>query len=224
MKERPIIFSGESVRAILDGRKTMTRRVIKPQLPDEPTKEPGFRRGVRGDVVFYCGARCPYGSVTSRLWVRETWAVGENLNQSSPCTFIAWPTWFKADDAYYCIENGHHKYGFHSPNAKRGKWRPSTHMPRWASRITLEVTNIRVERLQEINKEDAVKEGVDYRKCPTYQTGEQYLDNIHCGRMITSIDYIKGFQKLWDSINEKRGYSWEKNPWVWVIEFKVVKP
>ena len=185
MKEHPILFSGEMVKAILEGRKTQTRRVIKhiPAMgkPDDwcgKIKNPSFRQ-LFGDYARFC----PYGEPGDRLWVRETWAdLRSYINETYPNQA---PVAYKADDTYLVGE----------------KWKPSIFMPRWASRITLEVVKVRVERVQEISVVDAIAEGIH----PVY--GAQ---SIMC------------YAQLWDSINAKRGYPWDSNPWVWVIEFKRV--
>jgi len=201
MKERPIIFSGEMVKAILDGRKIQTRRVIKPQPPTsgwnpkEHSEEPGYWIGysengkLRNDVGGLkndCGWKCPYGQVGDRLWVRETWS-DEGCACYEPCNCPFF--WFKADIPPHTLED------------EQPKWRPSIHMPRWTSRITLEITGVRVERVQDIDEIVATHEGI-----------EKHL-GIHARH---------DFSILWDSINGKRGYGWDKNPWVWVIEFRKI--
>lgn len=194
MTERPILFSAPMVKEILEGRKTMTRRVVKKDISNQ------FDTGDSCDTVEIC----PYGSVGDRLWVKETWAVEESLDAKPPRGFSAWPVWFKANNAYCCNANGFPNHGFHSPNATKGKWRPSIFMPRWASRITLEITGISVERLQDITEEDAMKEGIPMEiDCPECDTAR------------------KKFKNLWDSINGKKpGKAWNANPWVWVVEFR----
>ena len=168
MKERPVLFSGEMVRAILEGRKTQTRRVIKPQplwVGDPNVAFKTHSANPKGII------NCPYGQPGDRLWVRETFAGTKNTGFA-----------YRATDTAY----GH-------------KWRPSIFMPHWASRINLEVVSVRVERVQDISIEDAYDEGMEW--------GDQ-----GCG--------VLEFKNLWDSINLKRGYGWDANPWVWVIEFK----
>lgn len=175
--EKPILFSTEMVRAILEGRKSQTRRVIKPQ-PDGEIKAniPYEFYGTKTERIFtdtkaYL-APCSVGDI---LWVRETWA---------------------KDDTYYYKADG-------SCGSRCGKWKPSIHMPKEAARIWLEVTDVRVERLQEITEEDARAEGA-------LPTREERGYNCCRDEFIT----------LWDSINSKRGYGWDTNPWVWVIEFE----
>lgn len=175
-KERPILFSGEMVRAILEGRKTQTRRVMKPQPFDLIKSWPANPKN--GQEI-----HCPYGNASDRLWVRETFAEGGMIRPGDKVSYAA--DW--GEDARVIR-----------------RWKPSIFMPRWASRITLEITNVRVERLQEITAADAKAEGV-----------EPFLNR-------DATAWRAGFQVGWDALNAKRGHSWEKNPWVWVIEFKKV--
>lgn len=196
MKERPILFSSEMVRAILDGRKTQTRRVVNPQsLLDNKTR------------VTAC-YECPYGAPGDRLWVRETWRAVELDNGNDGILY-------KADNHFKSIENSQaaadlwcdayadRKYG--------NKWRPSIFMPRWASRIALAVTDVRVERLQEISEEDAIAEGL-----------QKEVISVGYQNDSVTLRARPKFVYLWDKINSDRGYSFESNPWVWVISFKVV--
>jgi hypothetical protein len=189
VKERPILFSGPMVHAILDGRKTQTRRAIKPQ-PDHWCIMVG--RTLRGGELHIPTYNteyperiipCPYGQPGDRLWVRETW--------------------FESNGAV------HHKAGYSQVDLDGKsdfpctvKWRPSIHMPRWASRITLEIVEVRVQRVQEISLSDIREEGIEK------------------GLLDVSYDMKQNFITLWDSINAKRGFGWDKNPWVWAIEFK----
>ena len=179
MKERPIIFNTEMVRAILDGRKTQTRRVMNPK----PFHYDGmwmWNKCAWGAVsnVPTPEVMCPYGIAGDRLWVRETFC---KTGKAKPIFNIE----YKASaDHFHC------------------KWISPIHMPKWASRITLEIKNIRVEKIQDISEQDAKAEGV-----------KPLLP-------VADVRYKAAFQKLWDSINATRGFSWESNPWVWVIEFK----
>lgn len=184
MKERPILFSGEMVRAILDGRKTQTRRVVKPQpnllrwCPIQSGRYDGW------DDEHGNPYPCPYGVPGDQLWVRETCLIHCKPRRLEPKGEVV----YKAD--------------FPDEATAEPGWNPSIFMPRWASRIQLEITNIRVERVQNISIPDAVAEGIRVitdPECP--EPDERY-------------------RVLWDTINAKRGYSWETNPWVWVIEFK----
>lgn len=204
MKEHPILFSQEMVDAILEG-KTQTRRVVKPQpfLGDTgtwyPSIVPGDKRNHTGlhygnEAHFRFGMPidfCPYGREGDRLWVRESWRAMDDI----PTSRLA-----PGDQIFYRAD-----YPF--PVAYGQKWKPSIHMPRWASRITLEIVRVRIERLQEITEQDAFAEGVR----PSIVGGD-----------LDFLKYRAGFQSLWNSINVKRGYGWDINPWVWVIEFRKV--
>nr|DAP97650.1 MAG TPA: ASCH domain protein [Caudoviricetes sp.] len=225
MKERPVIFNGEMVRAILDGRKTQTRRVMKPQpepcyrgghwWPSNAFKtmlhiEEQMQNGQSGWKGL-AGDACPFGQVGDRLWVRETFAV---LGNEDGCP-IDWDgNLIKGDEkqaariykASCWQEPGN--YGLWSipdrDTQYEGTWRPSIHMPRWASRILLEITAVRVERLKDISESDARAEGV----MPTPGAAEQLVG----GKL--------AFAELWASIYGHE--NWRANPWVWVIEFKQV--
>lgn len=198
MKERPILLNVEMVRAVLGGRKTQTRRIMKVQ-PDSPGYglrfiTESFNNRDTGKYFWSqsdgCGINkprskpfsCPFGAVGDRLWVRETWA-RYNIDQDTH------------DIAYRAT----------TPDdwPKEGRWRPSIHMPRWASRITLEITGVRVERLKCISEEDARAEGAPTECC------------------VIGDKHFLGFRTLWRSIYGEE--SWQANPWVWVIEFKRVE-
>ena len=200
VKERPILFSGPMVRAILDGRKTQTRRVIKPQPEHKQVHDWKGERLYDGehrlwwwedqcwdldvemlpDLIAYC----PYGEIGDRPWVRETWFNPDYQNDGR----ISEPTYYRATD-----------------DPDEWLWRPSIHMPRWASRIDLEITDVRVERVQEITDYDCCMEGVPVRSVD----GAELKDD---------------FSRLWDSINLKRGYGWEVNPFCWCLTFKRIRP
>lgn len=200
IKERPIIFSGPMVKAILVEQKTMTRRVVRGKALEwlQPGMfSPAFVANPENGM-------CPYGSPGDRLWVRETWAAHEYYDGRPPRDIPEGVTIECAVEPHGVITQGDD----HRPikEGERGKWRPSIFMPRWASRITLEITGVRVERLQDISHEDALAEGAKDEDAGSY------------GFPVTSYA-IGNFRLLWDSINAKRGYSWESNPWVWVIEF-----
>ena len=166
MKDRPLICCGQLVRAILDGRKTQTRRVTKPQPKDGETMDVEC-------LPFFC----PYGKVGDRLWVKEKHAFGGN--------------------------------GVFFPDSCDGTvriaWTSSRFMPKKFARIWLEITNIRVERVQDITEKDAIAEGVEV----CFQHSPHHKKRA-------------SFSLLWDSLNAERGFGWYKNPWVWVIEFKRV--
>ena len=204
MKERPILFSGPMVRAILEGTKTQTRRVVQPQpaqqlyqISDSIEFAPRSARDADAPDWARCQT-CPYGAPGDRLWVRETWQVDEAGPLQSR-TLTGHVRYASDDRVRFC---GIPK-GAISPGTMLapGRWRPSIHMPRWASRIDLEITGVRVERLQDISEADMCAEG---------------LDRAPYG------DPSAGFQVLWDMINAKRGYSWASNPWVWALEFQRV--
>jgi hypothetical protein len=222
MNEKPILFSGEMVRAILDSRKTQTRRVIKPMSKKQakwltpelintvPHGEmlgggwqmhhPHADTDDLGVYVKYDSplgwVKCPYGKPGDLLWVRETWASHEYMDDTKPSEFTEGaqmlPVWYRANNQMH--------------NVNQGKWRPSIFMPRWASRITLRVTDVRVERVQDISEADARAEGV-------LKAGGASL-SLYTAR--------HHFSQLWDRINAKRGYGWDVNPWVWVVEFRLV--
>jgi len=224
MKERPILFSGPMVRAILDGRKTQTRRVVRPQPSDQamlPTQwsdaMPGRPNGFSweeddglelGNVPMADGSwgkvRCPYGTVGDTLWARETWGwIGGKPSQHDHENGV--PVFYRAD---HCNDE---RDGLVLP-----KWRPSIHMPRWASRITLEITGIRVERLQDISEEDAKAEGAE---CLVFDNcGADELEFLDLPHMKIGEPYRSGFALLWECINGPG--SWDANPWVWVVSFR----
>lgn len=197
MKERPILFSAPMVRAILAGQKTQTRRVVKPQprtgvndagtqfwVWDAPKSWKGGSMGfynhphesLSDSINCFMARNCPYGQPGDRLWVREAF---------SDCGF------------------GHVEYRATAPADSNLRWTPSIHMPRWASRILLEVVSVRMERLRDITIEDAEAEGL--RQTP---------------KPFPWIDPVLWFEHLWKSINGPD--SWDVNPWVWVVEFKRV--
>lgn len=214
MKERPIIFNGEMVRALLDGRKTQTRRVMKVQ----PTVIPSEREfGKPGNEIPFDAARtmvrneemrvaCPYGLRGDRLWVREAYQ-GPLFNFDQMEAHLEDTSKFERPEfCEYRADGGKTPEYYDADDNLRYGWKPSIHMPRWASRILLEITAVRVERLNDISEEDARAEG---------STPSQHI--------ITPPEalYRVGFSKLWRSIYGEE--SWGTNPWVWVIEFKPVE-
>jgi hypothetical protein len=202
MKEQPILFSAPMVRAILDGSKTQTRRVVKPQLgglPHPQARCPGSWDWI-GDFDHGCGMgidsthcfgsiACPYGKPGDQLWVRE-------------CISKPYPADVAAENF-----TGFYKASNESRNVR---WTPSIHMPRWASRITLEITGVRVERLNSISEGDAMDEGAG-----SLLAEHEYLDG-------NPDQYRRCFEILWESINGLG--SWNLNPYVWVVEFKRLNP
>lgn len=204
VKERPILFSGPMVAAILDGRKTQTRRVIT----NERVKV--FAPGYADDRERILGM-CPHGRVGDHLWVREKWADADCMYQGHLNDVPGTIAYFADKSAIQYDSPTPRQIGpidLASWNWNVLKPRPSIFMPRWASRITLEITNVRVERLQDITVKDIVAEGVQPISGKVYSRG--------CGVYVE--EWIDG----WDAINAKRGHSWDSNPFVWVIEFKKV--
>ena len=227
MVERGIIFTGPMVRAISDGRKTQTRRVVKSQ-PDavhgvDPYWHVGGYRAWRyrdtSDTLrmgTHNELQCPYGKPGNRLWVRETWRpCGDDEMSMGGIEALRPSIAYKADEEW----------------DNESKWRPSIHMPRWASRITLEITDISVERLQDISHSDAEAEGARWRDFGKDQSGqclpgwsmEDPFPEYHAGCLSTArmafANYINKLHggKNW---NLKPSCLWDENPWVWVIEFK----
>lgn len=195
VKELPILFSGPMVRAILEGRKTQTRRVVKPSRYRHEIDEEGI--WFEDEYGDWNKGPCPYGQFGDRLWVREKVGIGR-------ATGLAY---------YPDTLNGR------EPGALFDRWTPSIHMPRWASRITLEITGVCGERLQQISEEDAKAEGATPYDPTAYFTIGQ------CGSKagLPDFEYRAGFAELWNSL-AKPGATWSDNPWVWVIEFKRVAP
>lgn len=259
MRERPILFSSPMVRAILDGRKTQTRRIVKPQPPAicetvyAPYKnEPNNFIGLNADAQQIWFGSCPYGQPGDRLWVRENWKIGawDETLQSVACDYIAdgfiRDEWIQVKDAEKKPKPGSifaprttferlqqqsltdaKQAGIVPDENGRVKWekscspcriRPSIHMPRWASRILLEIVSVRVERLQEISREDAAAEGI----CHMAETNDKSIHPDGCTVIQRHYWPEQNYQRLWESINGPG--SCDANPWVWVIEFKRVKP
>jgi len=222
VKEHPILMSAPMVRAILDGTKTQTRRAVKVQPPDALNDGRWYADrynngpqwcwwGKRGtDVEHKCahhiGQTCPFGVVGDRLWVRETWAPDPRAPEVDGCAV------YRATDEVTINAHG----------ARVDRWRPSIHMPRWASRITLEVTEVRVQRLGDISEDDALAEGI--RKVTKDGNVMKYCvydaSNDHSSTPWSEMRRSPqlAYMRLWDSINGE-GAS-EVNPWVWAISFK----
>ena len=183
-QERPIIFNTEMVNAIVRGRKTQTRRVVKKTTnKNEPNKDFAipFESGT-------CYKDCPYGKPGDYLYVRETWYNPYYQSHYSKQTLKK-----RAEHTLYKANVNRNFNNFN--------WRPSIHMPKLFARIWLEITDVRVERIQNISESDCYVEGVKNTKgcSPRFPFGQ-----------------------LWDSINKDKGYGWEENPWVWVVEFKKI--
>jgi hypothetical protein len=226
MKEHPIIFKSEMVKAILEGRKMQTRRIIKPQPKivdniDEGShvewsckKWPVLTIDGLTDLAYYG----PY-SVGDRLWVRENIRTITYPWQDGKFGYGEYLIEYIADEHLISCPKEHEEWWKHNWHIRPSTTIPSIHMPRWASRILLEVTDIRVERVQDISQEDIESEGLWYYS-------EEYRNQICIWRdCVSGIQNtrIKYFKQLWDSINAKRGYSWEVNPYVWVITFRRIK-
>ncbi|MGP3273083.1 hypothetical protein ACTVPS_01715 [Serratia marcescens] len=222
MKERPVIFNGEMVRAILDGRKTQTRRALnwkrQPYTEiaerDDGSLWPWAEDGERGGDIWFS---CPFGEVGDRLWVRETWQ-GPLVDEEHLDDYRANADKFQTPEfCEYAADGGARpEFCDLDDNARQG-WRPSIHMPRWASRITLEITAVRVERLNDISEEDAEAEGIDMEAL--YDSQDCY-DCIADHNMTGRPTVTGAFKYLWESIYGVD--SWNANPWVWVIEFRRV--
>jgi hypothetical protein len=191
MKERPILFNCGMVRAILAGHKTQTRRVVKRTAICTDKDTYGDDPNIYWHGDFGTRTPAPFGNAGDRLWVREAWKVEQyfDLLKPSEIPFGAAVQYAATDHLFV------------------GKRRPSIFMPRWASRITLEINNVRIEPLQAISRGDAMAEG-----CP--------FPNLN-GPEVGKTDPVEWFRNLWDSINEKGGYGWHSNPLVWVVEFKL---
>lgn len=260
--ERPILFSGAMVRAILDGKKTQTRRILK--FPDAirsieggdvlttlDRMQEGYADGPRPVFDFdgepnAFSVRNPYGAVGDRLWVRETWA--------SLVFGRDWETghvedWAPAENpgagriVFDADPHGWNDNG--NSAAERGfAWRPSIFMPRWASRLTLEITSVRVERVQDISEEDAVAEGFSATPAEQWWQGYRDMGDDHLihqqSRSAEPPEWMiepkrmsvfdpcastaaKEFRITWNHLNAPRGYGWDENPWVWVLEFRRVE-
>ncbi len=220
MKERPILFSGPMVQAILDGRKTQTRRVMKRQPLAKFWKPYACPDGRWNWVVNTTGMgsgdpfSCPYGKPGDRLWVRETWAETTNVERISD-----WPNRqhipgersddefgylfdaiiYRADgDWEWCDADGSY--------TERSYWKPSIHMPRKYCRLLLDVKAIRVERLQDIKPYEIQSDGFAPPGPSLSPAEDEY--------------WRPKFAQFWNSLNEKRGFGWATNPWVWIIEFE----
>ncbi len=218
MTEKPILFSAPMVRAIIDGSKSQTRRIMNPQADDDGRVTVGeigtslgvaYLRGERGGQCLR--VPCPYGFPGSRLWVRETCRAEELPSGLDGVRYLA-------DDCFIPIENTEAAsdawcslaaYGRRGRHTKCRKV-PAIHMPRWASRITLEITGIRVERLNDINEADALAEGA------YHWWGE--LDDDAASKIN---GHRNAYRALWESINGPG--SWAANPWVWVVEFRRIE-
>lgn len=228
MKARPILFNAAMVRALLDGSKTQTRRIVKPQpdsrcdrvLYDPPI---GFR--FRHDS----NRQCPHGAPGDLLWVRETAAYGPHqtlaYNADGWCGAVS----ANRERIYHgrVLEADGYKSCFPASGARTfglkkygGRWKPSIHMPRWASRITLRVTDVRVERVQDISEEDAAAEGIKGRPLVA-SNGTTMLYGATANQPEHGLTAKDGFNILWHSTYGPT--AWDDNAWVWALTFEVLK-
>ncbi|HBO0981495.1 TPA: hypothetical protein L4E58_001309 [Pseudomonas aeruginosa] len=208
-RERPILFNDQMVRAILEGRKTVTRRAVK---------DTGFYAidaAIHGNEVALrereaLSTRCPFGQPGDRLWVREAWQGPLISDEEQAANQSWWKDMTKFQDQAHCAyrASGDNNEYVDPDGYFHCKWKPSIHMPRWASRILLEITAVRVERLQDITEDQAIAEGIDTHPMGFYGNG--------------CITAGGAFLELWESINGDG--RWAANPWVWVVEFKRVTP
>lgn len=244
MKERPILFSGPMVRAILSGQKTVTRRAIRHQ-PDVPVTDAIPRREyphgpatidwywrpkhghLNGVPSHGWDFKCPYGQPGDRLWVRETWGVishswdehGDMVSwepdrPATPIREMPFGNGYYSGHAIYAADGPMEWAGDEDGGGEpRSAWKPSIHMPRAACRIPLEITDVRIERLQDISYQQAMAEGIGH-------AGDG-LFHVEDSRHLAA-DPRESFASLWSSINGEE--SWNANPWVWAVEFKRVTP
>lgn len=219
MKETPILFTGEMVRAILSGAKTETRRlsgleklntsyfkdrVAKVECRDGLWQFWTKDAGASALPVFL--ARCPYGGKGGSLWVKETFQQAPIPGMGSDIPLFV----YRADDpkAFWNRQS-------------IGKWKPSIFMPRAASRITLKIVSVRVERLKDMFAADCVREGIPLE---SHKCGCEICSNTSNLCPATQSGLMTAFQELWDSINQKSGFGWDSNPWVWIVAFQRIKP
>jgi hypothetical protein len=246
MKERPILFSDDMVRAILAGTKTQTRRLVKPQPQPRGsyvTNTPGAgdpgsitwcevddmeRLGHRDPRALWHQQTCPYGAPGDRLWAREAHAfVGCGPEHTGALEWGMHNIYggdHEGDPGSERFRVHYRASGDEKPEAgDRPGWRPSIFMPRWASRITLEVTDVRVQRLQDISEEDARAEGITevaFYPDEGFPLSYGFMVGADDGHAKLDVSPIETYRKLWERINGAG--SWEQNPWVWCISFKHV--
>ena len=236
MKERPIHFNSPMVRGVLSGQKTVTRRVMKNQPCRPPKLVENGGANFWANPLYIQGASmgsqmhvCPYGQPGDRLWVRETWADvnlqgapglayradGDVHDLMEDKSFLDDRGAFNYDDA----RTKPYQFSCWSEDliaGTEGQWRPSIHMPRWASRILLEITDVWVERLQDISDKEIEAEGIDL---DALADGQDRYDMCHAG---SGADGRPTLRTAWRNLWESTGGDWDANPWVWVVEFKRV--
>lgn len=234
IKERPILFSAPMINALLEGRKTQTRRAMKPQpVKDYSNAGKTFGRHTWNQKIIseIKLPKYPYGKVGDRLWVRETFASESNwnieceadypppFNDGRPIKRETHPEYGSYwEQCHYRATDSEPDLSYDDMEDPSCRWKPSIHMPRWASRINLEITDIRVERVQDIKKSDIYAEGVIAKNMPDEFSADSVLSVD--GKVYLS--WATAWINLWNSINEKRGFGWEKNPYVWCLTFKVL--
>jgi hypothetical protein len=196
MTSRPILFSGEMIRAILAGTKTQTRRVCK-----NPPGDQGAEKAARAADPHYL-RRYPYGIPGDQLWVRETWCTFAHQDRTKPSRLPSGSEIFYRADAAQSAQ-------------AMPWWRPSIFMPRWASRLTLEITDVQLHRLQDCSEADAIAEGIT----GPHQVGYTAFKVPGDSKPRYS-SAVAAYAALWDSLNEKRGFGWASNCWVWAVSFK----
>jgi hypothetical protein len=210
MKEHPILFSTPMVQAIIEGHKTMTRRIIKPQpidIDDYCGENPDLVGISNGKTSIQCNElqkiiHCPYGQKGDMLWVRETFAIVTSVIQTHPISIFKanYPDSIEELTSYMLANNNN--------------WKPSIHMPKSSARIWLQITDIRVERLQDITNEDAIAEGIESA------IGVEKMYRVYTVKNGWTHDAIGSFSTLWMHVNGHE--SAKSNPWVWVVSFKVL--
>ena len=219
MKERPILFSEQRVRALLVGQQTQTRRIMKPQtfglgqdhhegvhaFDVSANHLHGYKMMSMADISY----QCPYGKPGDILWVRETWR-GPIVPECDLAEYERDPTPFRlpAFCQYRADSNELGQHSMNSPEGEQFGWQTAIHMPRWASRINLEITDVRAEKIQDISEDDIMAEGV--------QTDSHFLNNFFTMNM-DSESPKEAYRKAWQK--QYGATSWEVNPWVWVVEF-----
>ncbi|WP_238874203.1 hypothetical protein [Achromobacter xylosoxidans] len=222
MRERPVLFNGAMVQAMLAGTKTLTRRVVKPWVPALGVDAVPADISYLPDFTCYRAA-CPYGQPGDHLWVREAWRSTADLDKHSGSQIadlcldagynVPWaPIQYEADGARR--DWRHTSTPPHDGPPQPGRYRHGRFMPRWACRLVLEITGVRVERLQDISEADAQGEG-----CAPAWLDADDNQTVHAHRQPT---YRQGFARLWREINGPS--SWDANPWVWVVEFRRLPP